>query len=117
MTDWNHRLDPTDTFVRRHIGPTEADVTDMLETVGYASLDALADATIPASIRTKSLELTPLPGQQPRLLGEFELLEHLQVMADENQVFRSYIGMGYSDVIVPGVIQRNILESPGWYTQ
>jgi glycine dehydrogenase len=111
------QLDPTDTFARRHIGPSEQDVTLMLATLGYASLDALTDATIPASIRTKSFELTPLPGQRARPLGEFELLEHLQLLADENQVFRSCIGMGYSDVIVPAVIQRNILENPGWYTQ
>ena len=110
-------LDPSDTFVRRHIGPDEAEVAAMLESLGYASLDALADATIPASIRSKSFSLTPLPGQPQRPLGEFELLDHLRAMADENQVFRSCIGMGYSDVIVPGVIQRNILENPGWYTQ
>jgi glycine dehydrogenase len=108
---------PTDTFARRHIGPSEADVAEMLAALGYASLEALADATIPASIRTKPLALTPLPGQQARQLGEFELLEHLQVMADENEVYRSCIGMGYSDVIVPGIIQRNIFENPGWYTQ
>ncbi|MEE2675010.1 MAG: glycine dehydrogenase (aminomethyl-transferring), partial [Myxococcota bacterium] len=113
----NSRLNPTDTFARRHIGPGERDVADMLSALGYPSLEALADATIPASIRSKSFALTPLPGQERRPLGEFELLEHLQAMADENQVFRSFIGMGYSDVIVPGVIQRNILENPGWYTQ
>ena len=112
----NTRLNPTDTFARRHIGPGERDVADMLSALGYPSLEALADATIPASIRSKSFALTPLPGQERRPLGEFELLEHLQAMADENQVFRSFIGMGYSDVIVPGVIQRNILENPGWYT-
>ena len=112
----NTRLNPTDTFARRHIGPGEKDVADMLSALGYPSLEALADATIPASIRSKSFALTPLPGQERRPLGEFELLEHLQAMADENQVFRSFIGMGYSDVIVPGVIQRNILENPGWYT-
>ena len=112
----NTRLNPTDTFARRHIGPGERDVADMLSALGYPSLEALADATIPASIRSKSFALTPLPGQERRPLGEFELLEHLQAMAEENQVFRSFIGMGYSDVIVPGVIQRNILENPGWYT-
>ncbi len=110
-------LDPTDTFARRHIGPDEAEVASMLEALGYASLDDLADAAIPASIRSKSFGLTPLPGQPSRPLGEFELLDHLRAMAEENQVFRSCIGMGYSDVILPGVIQRNILENPGWYTQ
>ena len=110
-------LDPTDTFARRHIGPSDQDIAEMLAFLGFESLPALADATVPAAIRTKALELTPLPGQQPRALGEAELLEHLQLMADENQVFRSYIGMGYHDTLVPGVVQRNILESPGWYTQ
>ena len=89
----------------------------MLDELGFASLDELTDAAVPRSIRRKPLSLTPIPGQPARPLGEFELLEHLRSMADENQVFRSCIGMGYSDVIVPGVIQRNILESPGWYTQ
>ena len=112
----NTRLNPTDTFAHRHIGPGERDVADMLSALGYPSLEALANAAIPVSIRSKSFALTPLPGQERRPLGEFELLEHLQAMADENQVFRSFIGMGYSDVIVPGVIQRNILENPGWYT-
>ena len=110
-------LSPGDTFERRHIGPRPHDVAAMLDLLGYDSLDALIDATLPASIRTKPLALTPLPGQQARPLGEFELLEHLRATAEENQVFRSCIGMGYSDVIVPAVIQRNVLESPGWYTQ
>jgi len=104
-----------DTFVRRHIGPRDHEIAQMLERVGFDSLDALTDATVPASIRLeKALGLDGLP---ERPLGEFELLEQLQAMATENQIFRSCIGMGYSDVIVPGVIQRNILENPGWYTQ
>jgi glycine dehydrogenase len=109
------RLEASDTFARRHIGPRSADVSEMLKVMGYESLDAIADAAVPAGIRSgKRLELDGLPGQP---LGEFELLSLLQAMATENQIFRSCIGMGYSDVIVPGVIQRNILENPGWYTQ
>jgi len=108
---------PSDTFTRRHIGPRGDDVATMLDLVGQDSLEALVDATVPPSIRIKPLELTPLPEQPNRPLGEFELTERLRAMADANEVCRSYIGMGYSDVIVPPVIQRNILENPGWYTQ
>jgi len=87
----------------------------MLQVVGYASLDALADDTVPAAIRLdRPLALSGLEGPPP---GEFELLERLRAIASENRVVRSCIGMGYSDVIVPPVIQRNIFENPGWYTQ
>jgi glycine dehydrogenase len=108
-------LEPTDTFARRHIGPSDEDVEGMLAELGFESLTALADATVPASIRcAKPLALSDLPDAAP---GEFELLERLAGIAAENQIFRSCIGMGYSDVIVPPVIQRNVLENPGWYTQ
>src|SRR6185436_5077319 len=104
-------LTHSDTFVRRHVGPDAAEVARMLETLGYGSLDELIDATIPASIRMR----------RPLLLGpersEYELLNELRKMASKNQVFRSFIGMGYHDCIVPPVIQRNVLENPGWYTQ
>ena len=104
-----------DTFPRRHIGPRDRDVREMLEVLGFDSLDGLADATVPASIRLKApLELDGLP-ETP--LGEFELLEQLKEMASENLVYRSYIGMGYSDTIVPPVVLRNVMENPGWYTQ
>ena len=68
------RLDPTDTFARRHIGPSEADVADMLSALGYPSLEGLADAAIPASIRSKSFTLTLLPGQELRPLGRNHVL-------------------------------------------
>ena len=101
----------TDTFVRRHIGPDEGEIREMLETLGYASLDALIDDTVPASIRL----------ERPLSLGpersEYELLSELREMMQQNKVFRSFLGMGYHDCIVPPVIQRNILENPGWYTQ
>jgi len=104
-------LDPSDTFIHRHIGPDPADITEMLAVVGYDSLEALMDAAIPPSIRTPR----PLALEGPR--GEFELLGELQTIAHRNKVFRSCIGMGYHDTITPPVIQRNILENPGWYTQ
>jgi glycine dehydrogenase len=109
-------LDPTDTFVHRHLGPSESDVRQMLETVGAGSLAALMAETIPESIRRSApLALADLPAG--RELGEREMLEILRQMAAKNQVCRSYIGMGYYGCITPGVIQRNILENPGWYTQ
>ncbi|HEV7298388.1 MAG TPA: aminomethyl-transferring glycine dehydrogenase [Tepidisphaeraceae bacterium] len=102
---------PTDTFVHRHIGPDDAEVATMLETLGVASLEELTAKTVPAAIRLqRPLNLGPER-------GEAELLEDLKKMASENKVFTSCIGAGYSDCITPPVIQRNILENPGWYTQ
>jgi glycine dehydrogenase len=104
-------LAPCDTFPRRHLGPDEAEVAQMLGTLGLASLDALVEATLPAAIRLKR----PLELPEPR--GEHELIEDLRKVAAENQVFRSFLGMGYYGCITPPVIQRNVLENPGWYTQ
>jgi len=104
-------LNPSDTFVHRHIGPTDADVREMLALVGAKSLDELMDQTIPAGIRQQG----PIgigPGR-----GENELLEELRGIAAKNRVMRTCIGMGYSGTITPPVILRNILENPGWYTQ
>lgn len=98
-------------FQSRHIAPNEADTAQMLKTAGVNSLDELIDQTIPAPIRLK----TPL--NLPAALSEFDYLSNLKQTASKNKVFKSYIGQGYYDVIVPGVIQRNILENPGWYTQ
>ncbi|PYQ05124.1 MAG: glycine dehydrogenase (aminomethyl-transferring), partial [Acidobacteria bacterium] len=82
----------------------------MLERLGTPSLDALIDETVPADIRLRrGLQLPPAR-------VEHELVDDLRAIADENQVFRSYIGMGYYDCLVPAVIQRNVLENPGWYT-
>ncbi|HYN21328.1 MAG TPA: aminomethyl-transferring glycine dehydrogenase [Thermoanaerobaculia bacterium] len=109
-------LQPADTFVRRHLGPDEADVCRMLETIGVSSLDVLVGETIPESIRLRGrFSLSHLPDD--RSLGERETLDLLRGIASRNQVYRSYLGMGYSECLVPGVIQRNILENPGWYTQ
>jgi len=105
------KLAPTDTFLRRHLGPSQAEITAMLETVGYDSLDALADAAVPEQIRMDG-ELA-LGGAH----GEHEFLTAFKTLAERNQIWRSYIGLGYYGCLVPGVIQRNILENPGWYTQ
>ena len=106
---------PSDTFPSRHIGPGGDDRLEMLQSLGFDSLDALTNAAVPGSIRSeKNLALDGLPD---RPLGEAELLEQLRAMSLENSPTRSWLGMGYSGVIVPGVIQRCILENPGWYTQ
>jgi glycine dehydrogenase len=99
-----------ESFVPRHVGPDERDVAEMLKTLGYESLDALIDATIPARIRFRGgLDL-------PKGMTELEVLTYFRALAAKNQVFRSFIGMGYSDCVTPPVIQRNIIENPGWYT-
>jgi glycine dehydrogenase len=103
-------LAPLDTFERRHTGSSAPDLAAMLKTVGYDSVDALADAAVPPKIRLKR------PLRLPAALGETAALAELRALASKNRVFRSFIGMGYYDTAVPGVIQRNILENPGWYT-
>jgi glycine dehydrogenase len=98
-------------FQSRHIAPSEADKAKMLKTIGVNSLDELIGQTVPEKIRlTKPLNL-------PAAKSEFDYLNTLKQTASKNKVFKSFIGKGYNDVIVPGVIQRNILENPGWYTQ
>ena len=103
-------LAPLDTFERRHNGSADADIAEMLRTVGYPSLDALTDAAVPAKIRLKR------PLRLPAAASETAALAELRAIAAKNKVFRSFIGMGYYDTATPGVIQRNILENPGWYT-
>ncbi|MEP6621823.1 MAG: aminomethyl-transferring glycine dehydrogenase, partial [bacterium] len=112
MTTTSRSAPPSggDPFVPRHVGPNEADVHAMLGYLGYPSLDALIDATIPSAIRLKA----PLAIHAGR--SEHEALAALRVIAKKNRVFRSYLGYGYHDTLVPPVIQRNILENPGWYT-
>ncbi len=99
-----------DRFVDRHIGPSPAEIQEMLQTLGLSSLEELVDQTIPASIRTQR------PLALPPALSEAELLKRLQKLAAKNAPFRSFIGMGYYDTITPPVIQRNVLENPAWYT-
>ena len=97
-------------FARRHIGPSEAEVTDMLSELGYESLAALIDAAVPKNIRLdRELKL-------PEPKSETEALAELRAISRKNKVARSFIGAGYYDCITPPVIQRNILENPGWYT-
>ena len=97
-------------FRRRHIGPDEGQVREMLATLGLDSLEDLVASTVPESIRLgRDLALPPAA-------GEHEALALLHERAVENQVFRSFIGMGYHDCITPPVLQRNVLENPGWYT-
>jgi glycine dehydrogenase len=100
-----------DGFDRRHIGPSDPDIGRMLEALGFDTLDALSDATVPADIRLDQ----PLDIPAPR--GEHEFLTALKTIAAKNKVFRSCIGMGYTGTVTPPVILRNILENPGWYTQ
>ena len=102
--------EPATTFARRHIGSAPRDVAAMLQTLGSTSLSALMAETLPASIRQQA----PLDLGQP--LSETEALAHMRELALRNQVFTSLIGQGYSGTILPAVIQRNILESPAWYT-
>ncbi len=103
-------LTAADSFVPRHVGPSDEDVAAMLATLGLPSLDALIDATIPAAIRLKQ----PLAIHAGR--SEHEALAALHAIAKKNRIFRSYLGYGYHDTLTPPVIQRNILENPGWYT-
>ena len=109
MSTLRDLLAPTDTFARRHHGDHAADTAAMLATLGYSSLDALAAAAVPSAIRRPPLDL-------PAALGESAALAELRAIARENVLQRSFIGMGYYDTATPGVIQRNILENPGWYT-
>jgi len=108
-------LEPTDTFWHRHIGPNDDEVAEMLALLGCTSLDQLADQTVPEAIRLR--RLLKLEGLPDKGLTESEALARLKSLAGKNQVFRSYIGMGYHGTITPPVILRNIMENPGWYTQ
>ena len=103
-------LEQKQDFIRRHIGPGEAEQQHMLQSLGLQSKDELIDQTVPANIRL----------EQPLQIGEArtesETLAYLKSLAQQNQIFRSHIGMGYSDTFTPNVILRNVLENPGWYT-
>ena len=106
LTDLENRKE----FIRRHIGPSDADIRTMLGTIGLKSLDELIERTVPSSIVSKSsLNIGGARSEQ-------EVLSRLKEIASQNRILRSMIGMGYSDCHVPTVILRNILENPGWYT-
>ena len=97
-------------FVDRHIGPDSSEISSMLETVGVRSVDELIYRAVPDAILSHRLPEVPGP------LTESAALERMRGIAAKNKVYRSFIGMGYYGTITPGVIQRNILENPGWYT-
>ncbi|NDG51482.1 MAG: glycine dehydrogenase (aminomethyl-transferring) [Flavobacteriia bacterium] len=97
-------------FSERHIGPRPSDQENMLNKIGVSNMSELIDLAIPQAIRlSKKMDL-------PKALNESELLEHMKMLGQKNKNYRSYIGLGYYNNILPGVIQRNILENPGWYT-
>lgn len=100
----------TTKFVNRHVGITAEDLPDMLKAVGVNTLDELIDQTIPANIRLKQ------PLNLPEPMTEREFAEHINELASKNEVFTSYIGMGWYDTICPAPIQRNVFENPVWYT-
>jgi len=100
----------TDKFVDRHNGPRSSDISSMLKKIGANSVDELIDQTVPSSIRLKK------PLDLPEGMSEYQYQKHLRGIAAKNKLFNSYIGLGYYNTIVPAVIQRNILENPGWYT-
>ena len=100
----------TTKFVNRHVGIADEEIPGMLETIGVNSLDELIDQTIPANIRLKE------PLNLPEAMTEREFAEHIAELASKNEVFTSYIGMGWYDTICPAPIQRNVFENPIWYT-
>src|SRR5216117_770721 len=103
-------LAPADRFVTRHVGPSPDETQTMLQALGYDSVDEFVDAVVPEDIRLRRPLALP-PGRTER-----EVLQALRGLAAQNQLFRSYIGMGYHHSFTPQVIQRNIVENPGWYT-
>ena len=97
-------------FVERHVGPSDEELHEMLQQIGYDSLESLIDATVPEAIRFDDKLDLPEPE------SEFEILRKFREIALKNRVAKSYIGLGYHACVTPPVILRNILEKPGWYT-
>lgn len=106
-------LKPSDTFPRRHNSATPEEQSKMAESCGFDNLDSLIDATVPKSIRLNEMKFNKFDGG----LTESQMIEHMQYLASQNKIFKSYIGMGYYNTYVPPVILRNIMENPAWYTQ
>jgi glycine dehydrogenase len=104
-------LEPLDSFPPRHIGPDPEDVAEMLRVLGCRDIEQLVSDTVPSDIRSKKPLALPGPATEHALLGE------LRAIASKNQLMKSFIGLGYHGTITPGVILRNVLENPGWYTQ
>jgi len=107
---WTEQL-ATERFEQRHLGPTEQDTQTMLNALGFDSIENLISAAVPAGIRSQKRLAVE------EALSETEALKKIADIASQNQVYRSYIGLGYASCVTPPVIQRNILENPGWYTQ
>lgn len=97
-------------FSQRHIGLSKNDIESMLTSIGEASINELIEKTVPSSIRLNE----PLQLDEP--MSEYQYMQHIKAIAEENKVYKSYLGLGYYNTKVPAVIQRNILENPGWYT-
>lgn len=97
-------------FIERHIGPDDAEITQMLRVIGHDSLESMTDAIVPGAIKSAA------PLALPRAITEEEALAKIRAIADRNDVFRSFIGQGYYGTLTPNVILRNILENPAWYT-
>src|SRR5881409_921410 len=109
MQEREEKID-VNSFARRHIGPNEGEIAAMLSEVGFENFGTLIDAAVPKNIRLNR------PLNLPEAKSEMEALAELRMIAKRNKVARSFIGAGYYDCITPPVIQRNILENPGWYT-
>ena len=103
-------LEAQDSFIARHIGPSEAEIASMLQTMGVPTLGSLIDRTIPAAIRTNHAMALPAA------LDEAGVLAELRALAAQNRLVKSLIGQGYHGTHTPPVILRNVLENPGWYT-
>ena len=103
-------LEEQDEFARRHIGPSEAEIAEMLKVVGAASLDDLVSRTVPAAIRQADLSALPPPATEAEAIAE------LRTLSEKNRRVKSLIGLGYNGTVTPPVILRNVLENPGWYT-
>ena len=104
------QLEQHDAFLERHIGPNDSEIAHMLRTIGHASLEAMTDAIVPASIKSAA------PLALPESITEFDAIAKIRAIANKNQVFKSWIGQGYYGTHTPNVILRNILENPAWYT-
>ncbi len=110
MTQFKNKIADANSFARRHNGINDTNLKEMLAAIKVGSVDELLEETIPDSIRLKE------DMHLPQELSEYEYLNHLRKIANKNQLFKSYIGLGYHDCIVPSVILRNVFENPGWYT-
>jgi len=97
-------------FLKRHIGPSDRDVSNMLKTLDVEDLNTLIDLTVPKSIRNETTRALDKP------INEHQALKELKRIAQKNQLYKNYLGQGYSGTHVPNVILRNVLENPGWYT-